>query len=205
VRPRQHDANLVGLFAHVENHRPHALVGLMTFAGNLFALGQDGFDPLKVDDQIAAFPASNASGDDLSFAFEKFFVQAAALGLADALDEHLLGRLGSDAGQVACADRLSVHLGGDFACRTVDVNRAIFGVDVGLANGRHHGRFEVFVHRLFVDVFVPREGFDDSQQFLTHVVPSSRTTAVQPNQSKQKRGLRGSTFHVARTTNTQSP
>jgi hypothetical protein len=53
----------------------------------------------EVDDDVAALEALDGAVDHLADAVDELVVDVLALGLADALVEHLLGRLGGDAAE----------------------------------------------------------------------------------------------------------
>ena len=82
-----------GRVAHFEDQRLDALARLVLLAGDLLAAGHDALDAAEVDDHRAALEAGDRAGDDRADAVLVFFVDAAALVLADELDHDLLGRL----------------------------------------------------------------------------------------------------------------
>jgi len=63
---------------------------------DLLLFRQDGLGASQVDDHILALEALHDSRDDLVLAILEFTVNLLALGVADMLDEVLLGRLSRD-------------------------------------------------------------------------------------------------------------
>jgi hypothetical protein len=60
----------------------------------------DGLGLADIDDQVAALEAADDAGDDLALAVLVLVVHVVALGLADALVDHLLGGLRGDAAEL---------------------------------------------------------------------------------------------------------
>ncbi len=73
---------------------------LVAFAVDLLALGQQSFDAAQVDERVALVALLHDAGDDVTHAIDVLLVHEVALGLADALQDDLLGRLGGDASEV---------------------------------------------------------------------------------------------------------
>ena len=91
------DLDPAARLADLVDRRPHALVGVVRFAGNLLAAGQDRLDVGQGHGGGGPFVALDHAGDQLPLEFLVFGVEGVALGLADLLDHHLLGGLGADA------------------------------------------------------------------------------------------------------------
>ncbi len=74
-----------------------ALADVVRLAGDLLAAGQDGLGLAERDDGGAALEPLDGAGDELALLGRVLVEDRVALGLADLLDHHLLGRLGGDA------------------------------------------------------------------------------------------------------------
>ena len=91
------DLDPAARLADLVDRRPHALVGVVGFAGDLLAAGEDGLDVGQGHGGGGPLVALDHAGDQLPLEFLVFGVEGVALGLADLLDHHLLGGLGADA------------------------------------------------------------------------------------------------------------
>ena len=83
---------------HVGDDAVADAVGL---ARHLLAHRQDRLGAADVDDEVAALEAADDAGDELALAVLVLVVDVLALGLADALDDDLLGGLRGDAAEVS--------------------------------------------------------------------------------------------------------
>ena len=141
VRPRHHDLRALGGLAHLDDVRLHARAVVVAIAGNLFGLRQQRLDPTEVEQRVARVGLLDDAGDDVAFAAGVLLVLHLALGLADALQDDLLGRLRGDAAEVA---RRVVPLPRDVAV-LVELLRDhadLTGLDVDL-DQRFLGRFGI--------------------------------------------------------------
>src|SRR5690606_16535038 len=76
----------------------HAVAGSIGLPGRLLARGQDPLGASEVDDDVVALlEAAHDAADQLPLAVLELVEDDVALGVADALQEHLLGRLRGDA------------------------------------------------------------------------------------------------------------
>ena len=73
---------------------------LVALVGHLLGLGQQGLDLAEVEQRVAVVALLDDAGDDVALAAGVLLVLQVALGLADALEDDLLGRLGGDAAEV---------------------------------------------------------------------------------------------------------
>src|SRR5438093_12252578 len=96
MRARENDFDAAGRVAHFKDQTLDPLAGIMLLARDLLAARHDAFDAPEVDDHGSAFKAGDGSGNDRAHAVLVFFINAAALVLADELDHHLLDGLGPD-------------------------------------------------------------------------------------------------------------
>jgi hypothetical protein len=111
-------------------------------------------------------------GDQLAALVLELVVEAVALGLADLLDDDLLGRLGGDAAEVRRVDRLTVLDGLDLAQIPVDADLDVLGVRVMLLGRRGQRRLDPLEEHLLGDVLVAVDAVDDADQIDAHAVPS---------------------------------
>jgi hypothetical protein len=72
----------------------------IAFAPDLVVAAQDTLAPADIDDDVAVFLALDDTVDDGAGAVLEFLVLALALGFADLLQDHLLGRLRGDPAHV---------------------------------------------------------------------------------------------------------
>src|SRR6185436_10524047 len=100
VGPRQRDLGALGRAAHLEDEGADAVAGIIALARDLLALGQDRLGLADLEDHVALLDAVHDAPQDLSFLPGELRVDALALGVADLLEDHLLGGLGRDATKV---------------------------------------------------------------------------------------------------------
>ena len=104
------DLRALRRLAHLDDVGLEPRAGLGPLVGHLLGLGQQRLDPAEVEQRVAAVALLDDAGDDVALAAGVLLVLQLALGLADALDHHLLGRLRGDAAEVVGRD---VELGAD--------------------------------------------------------------------------------------------
>ena len=176
------------------DRRPHALVGMMRFAGNLLALGEDCLNVHEGHGSGAAFVALNHAGDQLPLEFFVFVEEGVPLGLADLLDHHLLGRLSAD----PFGDFRGVHghavVGAvDGARLTVDQDDDVFELSVVFFGSRHQRRLDSLEDDLLVDILIAVDRVDDAKQLVgVHgiLLSPDRETPSTPRSTPQKRPRR---------------
>ena len=100
MRARQEDLRSAGFLAHVHDVGTHPVAVGEMLARDRFIPAQKRLGAAQVDDHVAVFDALDQAVDDLADAVLVFLVLALALGLADLLDDDLLGGLGGDAPEV---------------------------------------------------------------------------------------------------------
>ena len=76
-----------------------AVAGAVRLARHLLAHRQHGLGAAQVDDDVAALEAADDAGDELALAVLVLVEDVLALGVADALDDDLLGGLRGDAAE----------------------------------------------------------------------------------------------------------
>src|SRR5439155_811728 len=96
MSPRQDDLRALGSELDVENEGADAIALPVALARDLFLLRQDRVGPAEVHDDVLLLEALHDAGDELAFAALELVVDDVALGVAHALDDVLLRRLGGD-------------------------------------------------------------------------------------------------------------
>src|SRR5438270_284738 len=86
----------MALAQHVEHEGLYPVAGAVALARRLLPNRQDRLGASQVDDDVAALEAQGDSRDDLPLAVLVVVEDVLALGIPGALDDHLLGGLGSD-------------------------------------------------------------------------------------------------------------
>src|SRR6185295_12108036 len=97
---RQEDLRAAGLAPHRHDQRADAVADADHFARDLLVAADDAFGAAEVDDDVAELDPLDHAGDDLGGAILEFLVLALALGVADLLEDHLLGGLGGDSAEL---------------------------------------------------------------------------------------------------------
>ena len=106
----------------------------------------------------------------------EFGKDTVALGLADLLDHHLLGGLGSDSAQMFGINGLIAALSDDLAAAPIDVNDDIFFFTTG-ALGSHLKRgFDTGEDDFLGDVLLAMHDIDESKQLRTGEFRGGRFT-----------------------------
>ncbi len=95
------DLRTLRLAEHVEHVGLDAVAGAVALARHLLAHRQHRLGAPQVDDHVAALEAPDDAGDDLALAVLVLVEDVLALGVAGALDHHLLGGLRGDAAERA--------------------------------------------------------------------------------------------------------
>src|SRR6185295_15035296 len=97
---RQEDLRAAALAPHRHDQRADAVADADHFARDLLVAADDAFGAAEVDDDVAELDPLDHAGDDLGGAILEFLVLALALGVADLLEDHLLGGLGGDSAEL---------------------------------------------------------------------------------------------------------
>src|SRR5581483_8841494 len=93
------DLRALGGAVDAEKDHAHTLADGELFEAGLFALGHAGFGLAEVEDDVHGFEALDGGGEDLAGATAVLLEDGVALGLADLLEDDLLGHLGGDAAE----------------------------------------------------------------------------------------------------------
>src|ERR1700730_12963763 len=128
------DLRTLGGLADLDDVGLEASVVLVALEGHLFGLRQERLDVAEAEERVAVVALLDHAGDDVALAAGVLLVLLVALGLADALQDDLLGGLRGDAAEVVGG---VVPFAGDVAVLVeflaVDADVAGVGVD------RDHG------------------------------------------------------------------
>jgi hypothetical protein len=139
---------------------------VVRLAGDLLAARQNGFAVLQGDRGGPPLIALHDPRDELTLFLVVFVVQRVAFGLADLLNDDLLGGLSDDSAQrLAFVERGAVVRAGDRTVGAIDTDDDLLVLAVlliGRGNQRRHDGLE---HDLFFNVLVAMNRIDDSQQF----------------------------------------
>ena len=137
VRARHDDLRALGGLADLDDVRLHARAVVVAVARDLLRLRQQRLDPAEVEQRVAGVGLLDDAGDDVALAAGVLLVLHLALGLADALQDHLLGRLRGDAAEVGgrvvpLADDVALFVEllrdhADLAGLDVDLDERFFG------------------------------------------------------------------------------
>ena len=96
MRAGEHDLRALGRVPDLHDVRAHAVPGHVPLARDLLPLGQHGLGPAHVQDDRALLDPVHERPHEGALAVLVLREDALALGLAHALEDHLLGRLGGD-------------------------------------------------------------------------------------------------------------
>src|SRR5881628_515508 len=96
MRPREDDLRALGGELDVENEGADAVALPVALARDLLLLREDRVRPAEVHDDVLLLEALHDPGDELALAALELVVDDVALGVAHALDDVLLRRLGGD-------------------------------------------------------------------------------------------------------------
>src|SRR6185437_879855 len=134
---REHHLRALALRAHLDDDGLDAAALLVALARHLLRAGQDRLHLAQVDERVAVVVLLHDAGHDLAHAVGVLVVHDRALGLVDALAQHLLGGLPGDAAEALGGD--IHHLGG--------LEPGPFDLGLGLllgllALGQRHGRLD---------------------------------------------------------------
>ena len=94
--PGEDDLHAAADLANLEDGGADSLVGMVRLARDLLAPGQDGLLAAYLHGGSGAFEAGDHARHHLADLLLELVVDGVSLGLADLLDDHLLGGLGAD-------------------------------------------------------------------------------------------------------------
>ena len=95
----EEDLRPTGFAGDAQDERADTVADADHFARDLCVAADDALGAAKVDDDMAELDALDDAGDDLARAVLEFLILALALGVADLLEDDLLGGLGGDAAE----------------------------------------------------------------------------------------------------------
>ena len=103
---REEDLRPPVLAADVEDQRAGAVADADDLARDLLVAADDALGAAEVDDDMAELDALDDAGDDLAGAVLELLILALALGVADLLEDDLLGGLGGDPAELDRRQRI---------------------------------------------------------------------------------------------------
>src|SRR5690606_9227874 len=106
VRTAQENLRSAVITLDLHDQRPHAFTDTSGLARDLLVTADDAFGPAEIDDHVTELDRLDHPGDDLAGAVLEFLVLTLALGVADLLEDHLLGALRIDATEVDRRQRI---------------------------------------------------------------------------------------------------
>ena len=122
IRARQHDLRSLGAAVDAADHRADAVADGVVLRARLFLARQLRLDAAELHDDVAVLEPLDDAVDDLADALAVLGVDVLALGLADLLEDHLLGGLRRDPPEVLGRPReLDLHV--DFRFVAVELLR----------------------------------------------------------------------------------
>ena len=131
---RQENLRATGFLSDVDNIGAHPIAGFEVFTGDRFVSPEKGFGAAQVDDNVAVFDALDQAVNNFAGTVLVFLVLAAAFGVADPLNDHLLRRLRGDAPEIdgrQGVDQKIAGLGLGFSLlRRLEVDLGGFVLDV---------------------------------------------------------------------------
>ena len=93
---RQDHLGPLGRVPHLQDERPHAVSRRVALPRDLLPFGQDRLRPAEVDDDRALLDPVDGAPHQAPLAILELGEDPLSLRLPDPLEDHLLGRLGSD-------------------------------------------------------------------------------------------------------------
>ncbi len=137
------------------------------FAGYLFASREEPLGSAQVDDAVAAVDPGDLARDDRADLVAVVLHEAGPFGVADFLDDDLLGGLRGDASEDGRVEDLVVERGVDLARLAVDRDDGLIDGAEVLLGGRGQGGLDALEHHLGVDVFFAPDRIHDPDQVGT--------------------------------------
>ena len=97
VSSAEEDLGTTGFAGDAQDQRADTVADADHLARNLLVAADNAFGAAEVDDDMAELDALDDAGDDLAGAVLEFLILPLALGVADLLEDDLLGGLGGNA------------------------------------------------------------------------------------------------------------
>src|SRR6185369_11811288 len=106
MRSGKEDLRAAGFAADGHDQRADAVADADHFARDLLVAADDALGAAEVDDDVAELDALDDAGNDFADAILELFMLALALGVADLLEDDLLGGLGGDSAELDGRQRI---------------------------------------------------------------------------------------------------
>ncbi len=107
---REHELRAARLRLDLDDEGAHAIAHAQVFLRDELVAGNHALDAARFDDEVAALDALDRAGEQLVVALEEVVEDLLALGVADLLQDHLLGGLRADAPEFDRLERLLDHV-----------------------------------------------------------------------------------------------
>src|SRR5262245_36752980 len=120
--PREHDADAGADLLDVDHDRADAVADVVVLAANPLAAGEDGLAVPEGHDDVVALEPDDLAADELALPRLVLAEERRLLGLADLLDDDLLGGLGRDAAEIRGGQLLAVAERPDVARGALDLD-----------------------------------------------------------------------------------
>ena len=133
---RQHDLHAMALLADLQDDGLDALADVVRFAGNLLAARQKSLALAERNDGGAGVHAGDGADHEFALLAGELVEYRVRFGLANLLDNHLLGRLRGDAAERFGVEFVLAVAGDDVAGGLVDLNEDAF-LDAEVPLGGH--------------------------------------------------------------------
>ena len=180
MRAAQDDLDPLSHLADIQDDRADSLVGMIALAGDLLAARQDGVGLAEVDDDRPPLEPLHGPGHQVAALILEFVEEAVAFGLADLLDDDLLGRLGGDPAQFGRI-HLDAILGRvDRARIRIDADIDLGRLGIMLACGGGEGRLDPFEKNILGDILIAVDAIDNADQIDAHSSPPRRAQDAWP-------------------------
>src|SRR4029453_3857705 len=107
MRAAEEDLRTAGFGRYAQDQRADAVADADHLARDLLVAADNAFGPAEVDDDVAELDPLDDAGDDLVGAVLEFLILPLALGIADLLEDDLLGSLGGNAAELDRRQRVA--------------------------------------------------------------------------------------------------
>jgi hypothetical protein len=175
VGSAQDDLDPLANLPDVKNHGADAFARLVALARDLLAPGEQGVGLAEVDGDRSTFEPLNGAGNQVTALIFELIKKTIAFGLANLLNDHLLGGLCRDPAEVGGGDGLAVGGRRGLSRLAIDRDQDLFGFGIMFLGGRGQRRFDPFEQNVLGDVLVAMDAIDDPDQIDAHTILRGET------------------------------
>ena len=162
---REENLDLLACLDHVVDQRLDPLARLIVLPADPLLAREDPLGPAEVDDHVAAFDPLHGSVDQLARPVLVLAEDDLTLGLANLLDDDLLGRLGLDAAHVGVFGQIFTLENLDIARESVYPDLYFVLGAVPFLDRRRDGTLDRFEQDLRIDILFLVKDLNQSQEF----------------------------------------